>query len=431
MPSTAIRREAAASPNACPEHVAIIMDGNGRWAAARHLPKIAGHREGARAVRRTIEAAIENGVAWLTIYAFSSENWRRPTGEVLDLTGLLRQYLKSELAELKANGVRLRVIGDRARFDPDIQHDLAKAEGDTSTNTRLNLTVALSYGARAEIAAAARKLAEAARDGTLDPRQIDEDRLAGALATAGDAGSGPDHPHLRRAAAVQFSALAGRIRGTGVSGRAVAGLRSRAFCRGAGRVRAPGAAVWCPPWLSARQDRWADLGIRVISALVLAPIALACVWVGGTAFAVIVAAVVLGLAVEWLSLCRRSSRRAAACRSGLRHARTAWRCFGCATIRPRVALTCYSCCSSSGLAISELTWSAGWIGGPRLAPLISPGKTWSGAVGGLLAASPPVRSWRHFLSRRRDLASLLIAAGLGVVAQAGDLLESFVKRGLR
>jgi undecaprenyl diphosphate synthase len=185
MPFTAIRREAAASPGACPEHVAIIMDGNGRWAASRHLPKIAGHREGARAVRRTIEAAIESGVAWLTIYAFSSENWRRPLGEVLDLTGLLRQYLKSELAELRANGVRLRIIGDRARFDPDIQQDLARAEADTASNTRLNLTVALSYGARAEIAAAARKLAEAARDGSLDPGQIDEDRLAGALATQG------------------------------------------------------------------------------------------------------------------------------------------------------------------------------------------------------------------------------------------------------
>ena len=161
------------------------MDGNGRWAASRRLPKIAGHREGARAVRRTIEAAINSGVAWLTIYAFSSENWRRPTGEVLDLTGLLRHYLKSEIAELKANGVRLRVIGDRARFDPDIQRDLASAERDTSANTRLNLTVALSYGARAEIAAAARTLAEAAQAGSLDPALIDEDAFAGYLATAG------------------------------------------------------------------------------------------------------------------------------------------------------------------------------------------------------------------------------------------------------
>src|SRR6202012_712681 len=135
------------------------MDGNGRWAASRHLPKIAGHREGARAVRRTIQAAIESGVAWLTIYAFSSENWRRPAGEVLDLTGLLRQYLKSEIAELKANGVRLRFIGDRAKFDADIGADLMNAERDTAGNTGLNLAVALSYGARAEIVGAARALA--------------------------------------------------------------------------------------------------------------------------------------------------------------------------------------------------------------------------------------------------------------------------------
>jgi undecaprenyl diphosphate synthase len=185
MPTAAVRREVAASRAAGPMHVAIIMDGNGRWATARHLPRLAGHREGARAVRRTIEAAIENGVAWLTIYAFSSENWRRPAGEVLDLTGLLRQYLRSELAELHENGVRLRIIGDRSRFDPDIRDDLAKAEALTSTNARLNLTVALSYGARAEIAAAARRLAEAVRDGTLDPAQVDEDHVAGALATVG------------------------------------------------------------------------------------------------------------------------------------------------------------------------------------------------------------------------------------------------------
>jgi undecaprenyl diphosphate synthase len=170
---------------ACPTHVAIIMDGNGRWAVSRRLPRIAGHREGARAVRRTIEAAIQTGVAWLTIYAFSSENWRRPAGEVLDLTGLLRQYLKNELAELKDNGVRLRVIGDRSRFDPDIQRDLAAAEAETSANSRLNLTVALSYGARDEIVGAARKLAEAARDGRLDPVLIDEVRFSSALATTG------------------------------------------------------------------------------------------------------------------------------------------------------------------------------------------------------------------------------------------------------
>jgi len=168
-----------------PVHVAIIMDGNGRWAAARHLPRIAGHREGARAVRRTIEAAIRQGVSWLTIYAFSSENWRRPVGEVFDLTGLLRHYLRTEIAELGSNGVRLRFIGDRTRFDADIQRDLATAEQTTAANTRLNLIVALSYGARAEIVAAARAMAEAVRAGELPPDTTDDAVFAGFLSTAG------------------------------------------------------------------------------------------------------------------------------------------------------------------------------------------------------------------------------------------------------
>ena len=168
-----------------PAHVAIIMDGNGRWAAAKHLPRVAGHREGARAVRRTIEAAIRQGVGWLTLYAFSSENWRRPEGEVSDLTGLLRYYLRSEIAELDANGVRLRVIGERARFAADIQRELADAEARTAANRRLNLTVALSYGSRAEIAKAARRAAEAVRDGRLDPAGIDEQGFADMLSTSG------------------------------------------------------------------------------------------------------------------------------------------------------------------------------------------------------------------------------------------------------
>ncbi|MDE2583417.1 MAG: di-trans,poly-cis-decaprenylcistransferase [Rhodospirillales bacterium] len=161
------------------------MDGNGRWAASRHLPRLAGHREGARAVRRTIEAAIHHGVAWLTLYAFSSENWRRPAEEVLDLTGLLRAYIRSELAELAAAGVRLRVIGERERFPADVQADLAAAEADTAGNARLNLTVALSYGSRAELAAAARRIAFEAEAGTLDAARVDEAMVAGRLYTAG------------------------------------------------------------------------------------------------------------------------------------------------------------------------------------------------------------------------------------------------------
>jgi undecaprenyl diphosphate synthase len=168
-----------------PRHVAIIMDGNGRWAAARRLPRVAGHREGARAVRRSIEAAIRQGVAWLTLYAFSSENWRRSTDEVSDLTALLRYYLRNELAELRAKGIRLRFIGDSSRFDVDIQRDLQEAERTTSDNTRLNLVVALSYGSRAEIVAAARAMAAAARAGSLDLDRADEAVFASFLFTAG------------------------------------------------------------------------------------------------------------------------------------------------------------------------------------------------------------------------------------------------------
>jgi len=167
-----------------PRHVAIIMDGNGRWAASRHLPRIAGHREGARAVRRTIDSAIRSGVSWLTLYAFSSENWRRPAGEVLDLTGLLRHYLKTEIVELRTNGVRLRFIGDRTRFDADIQRDLIDAERGTEGNTGLNLTIALSYGSRAEIVEAARVAALAIRDGTLDAAALTEAVFTGFLSTA-------------------------------------------------------------------------------------------------------------------------------------------------------------------------------------------------------------------------------------------------------
>jgi len=175
----------AAPPAAVPTHVAIIMDGNGRWAARRGLPRVAGHREGARAVRRTIEAAIHSGVRWLTLYAFSSENWRRPQQEVSDLTGLLRAYLRSEIKELHEAGVRIRIIGERERFDADIRKGLEEAECITAGNSRLNLNVALSYGGRAEILHAARALAAAARTGRIDPASMSEEDIAAALFTAG------------------------------------------------------------------------------------------------------------------------------------------------------------------------------------------------------------------------------------------------------
>jgi len=173
------------SGGAAPRHVAIIMDGNGRWARARGMPRVAGHRAGAEAVRRTIHAARAHGVTWLTLYAFSSENWRRPAGEVLDLTGLLRHYLRHEVSELAEGGVRLRIIGDRSRFGDELQAELADAERRTAHNTGFHLVMALSYGARGEIVAAARAAAAAAAAGRLDPAALDEAGFASLLATRG------------------------------------------------------------------------------------------------------------------------------------------------------------------------------------------------------------------------------------------------------
>jgi len=176
---------APADPNSVvPLHVAIIMDGNGRWAEQRGLPRVAGHRAGVQAVRRTIEAAIAHGVSWLTLYAFSSENWRRPAQEVTDLTGLLRRFIKSEIAEMDRNGVRMHVIGDRSRFDRDIQTELARAEETTRNNTKLNLVIALSYGARSEIVSAAQQAIALVQAGKLDPAELTECRFAELLETA-------------------------------------------------------------------------------------------------------------------------------------------------------------------------------------------------------------------------------------------------------
>ncbi|UKJ72932.1 isoprenyl transferase [Azospirillum brasilense] len=167
-----------------PAHVAVIMDGNGRWAKSRGLPRTAGHKKGVDAVRRTVEAAGDLGIGYLTIFSFSSENWRRPEEEVSDLMQLLRFYLRSEIADLHRNGVRLRVIGDRARLSKDIVGLIENAENLTRDNRKLTLVVALSYGSRQEITLAARRLAEEVKAGTLDPADITEDRLSERLFTA-------------------------------------------------------------------------------------------------------------------------------------------------------------------------------------------------------------------------------------------------------
>ena len=166
-----------------PRHVAIIMDGNGRWAASRGLPRVAGHRAGAEAVRRTLRAAVEQGVEVLTLYAFSSENWRRPQDEISDLKGLLGYYLERELATLAKEGVRLKLIGDYRAFGPELVARLDAAVERLAGNDRLTLVVALNYGSRAEIAGAVRRLAARAADGELDLSTIDEAAIAAELDT--------------------------------------------------------------------------------------------------------------------------------------------------------------------------------------------------------------------------------------------------------
>jgi undecaprenyl diphosphate synthase len=167
-----------------PRHVAIIMDGNGRWAAKRGLPRVAGHRAGAEAVRNTLKAAAKAGIEVLTLYAFSSENWRRSEEEVSDLKGLLGYYLERELDELDRQGVRLLLIGDHTAFGPQLVERLERAVKRTAGNERLTLIVALNYGARSEIASAARSLAVKVRSGALDPADIDEAAVGAELSTA-------------------------------------------------------------------------------------------------------------------------------------------------------------------------------------------------------------------------------------------------------
>lgn len=167
-----------------PVHVAIIMDGNGRWAKARGLPRTAGHKRGAEAVKRAVESAGKLGIRYLTLFSFSSENWRRPLAEVTDLMTLLRYYLRNEVHFLHEHGIRFRSIGDRARLDADIVAQIERTEGATAAHDRLTLTIALNYGARAELTTAARRIACEAVAGRIDPQQIDEAQFAAHLYTA-------------------------------------------------------------------------------------------------------------------------------------------------------------------------------------------------------------------------------------------------------
>ena len=168
-----------------PEHVAIIMDGNGRWAKQRGLPRVMGHRRGVEAVRETVKAAGECGLKYLTLFAFSSENWRRPEAEVSDLLGLLKAFIRRDLAELHRENVRVRVIGDHKGLKDDIKSLLNEAEQTTRDNSGLTLVIAFNYGSRDEIARAAASLARDVLEGRLDALAITPDAITSRLDTAG------------------------------------------------------------------------------------------------------------------------------------------------------------------------------------------------------------------------------------------------------
>lgn len=159
------------------------MDGNGRWATERGWPRLVGHRKGAERVKQIVRAAPDLGIRWLTVYAFSTENWKRSTEEVLGLMNIFSRYIEREADRLSAEGVRMRFIGDRGRLDDKLRRLMAGIEARTAGNSRLNLTVAINYGGRNELARAARQLAEDVAAGRLAPADITEDRLAAALDT--------------------------------------------------------------------------------------------------------------------------------------------------------------------------------------------------------------------------------------------------------
>jgi undecaprenyl diphosphate synthase len=175
----------ADAPSLAPTHVGIIMDGNGRWAKARGLPRYEGHRRGVEAVRRAVRSAAELGLRYLTIYSFSSENWSRPAEEISDLMGLLKRFIRNDLAELHQNNIRVKVIGARDNLAADVAALLGEAEELTRDNSGLTLVVAFNYGARQEIAEAARRLAADAIAGRIDAASIDEAALDARLDTAG------------------------------------------------------------------------------------------------------------------------------------------------------------------------------------------------------------------------------------------------------
>lgn len=185
MTMTAIHRPLPADHCPLPQHVAIIMDGNGRWAKSRGLPRSAGHKKGADTLRRVMDCCRASGVKFLTIYAFSSENWKRPQDEISDLMQLLKHYLEKELPELKKNNICLRFIGDFSKLDKDMQSRIQQAMQETEANMDFTLTVALSYGSREELVRTIKKIAGDIETGKIKAADVTEDTISNMLDTSG------------------------------------------------------------------------------------------------------------------------------------------------------------------------------------------------------------------------------------------------------
>ncbi len=321
------RQDGAAEPagggGQVPRHVAIIMDGNGRWASQRGLPRVAGHRAGAEAVRRSMQAAADHGVEVLTLYAFSSENWRRSAEEIADLTGLMRYYLERELGALQKEQVRLKLIGDPSAFGPELRDRLDKAVAATVGNSRLTLVVALNYGSRGRNRRR-RPGAGGARwpRASLTRAEIDEERFGAALQTS-------DLPELdlliRTSGEVRLSNFL-------LWQAAYAELLfidtlwpdfdEQAFAGGARALRGAAAAVRRP---------MNDLFVRSATGLVLIILALAAAVKGGNVFALAVAAAATAMFYEWSRLVRGWGARLASRRLLLRACSRRSPCCGCAS----------------------------------------------------------------------------------------------------
>ena len=480
MTSQASQRKAAAGSEAEGlRHVAIIMDGNGRWAEGRGLPRSMGHRAGVEAVRRTLTAALDAGLGYLTLFSFSSENWSRPPAEVEFLFGLLRMYIRRDLARLHHDGVRVRVIGERDGLPTDIAALIREAEALTADNRRLTLIVAFNYGARDEIARAARRLAEKVRKGSLDPGLIDEELIAGEPRHRRDPRSRPDHPHRRRTPAQQLPPLAGGLRRVHLPARLLAGLRRRAAQCGDRRVRQARPPVWrtrrTEPGVRA-DGATAALGIdivsrdllpRIASSVVLIAIAVVAAWSGGFVAALVVAAIAAIVHAEWAGITEGAPSQAlvftaaivvALLAYGLEYRTVAFAIAGLAVgaaalVGPRpwrpigvlyalvLGLSLLVLRDSADFGVAAIVilvavvaatdigaFIAGRaVGGPKLWPAVSPKKTWAGAVGGLISGIVAGLVAARLLELEIGGGLLGVIIILSVSSQCGDLFE-FVRQ---